>query len=120
MQVHTNTDNHVEGREALAAHVEEVVRSSLRHVQEYVTRVDVHLADENGARAGADDKRCLMEARVKGQPPVAVSQHAGSIHQAVDGAARRLRAALDSSLGKLNDHHRHAARAGADESETPE
>jgi ribosome-associated translation inhibitor RaiA len=109
MQVHTNTDNHLEGREALALHVEQVVRATLRHAQEHVTRVEVHLADENGARSSDDDKRCMMEARLKGRPPLAVSHHAGSVHQALDGAARKLRAAVDSTLGRLSEHHRHPA-----------
>ncbi len=109
MQIQINTDNHVDGNEALSAHVEDVVDNAVRHVKDHLTRVEVHLEDENGGKAGIDDKRCVMEARLKSHQPVAVSHHAGSIHQAVDGAARKLRAALEALLGRLDEHRRRPA-----------
>ena len=107
MQIQINTDHHIDGKEALCAHVEAVVENAVRHVKDHLTRVEVHLDDENGGKAGSDDKRCLMEARLRSHQPIAVSHHAGSIHQAVDGAARKLRASLEALLGRLDDHRRH-------------
>jgi ribosomal subunit interface protein len=104
MQIQTNTDNHIDGHEALAVHVEAVVAKTLRHIQDRVMRVEVHLSKESSGRAGADDKRCVMEARVEGRQPVAVTQDAASIHQAIDGAARKLKAALDTALGRQGEH----------------
>lgn len=104
MQIQTNTDNHIEGHEALAAHVQSVVEKTLRHAQDRITRVEVHLGDESRGRAGTEDKRCVMEARIEGRQPVAVTQNAASIHQAIDGAARKLKAALDTALGRQSNH----------------
>lgn len=104
MQIQTNTDNHIDGHEALASHVETVLQDKLRYQREHVTRVEVHLSDSNSAKAGADDKRCVMEARLKNHQPVAVSHQAGSLHQAIDGATTKLRSALEKLLGRLNDH----------------
>lgn len=104
MQIQTNTDNHIDGHEALAGHVETVVHDKLRHQREHVTRVEVHLSDGNSAKAGADDKRCVMEARLKNHQPVAVSHQAASLHQAIDGATTKLRAALEKLLDRLHDH----------------
>ncbi|MEO6407863.1 MAG: HPF/RaiA family ribosome-associated protein [Burkholderiaceae bacterium] len=109
MQIQINTDHHIDGNEALSAHVEAVVARAVRHIEDQLTRVEVHLDDENGGKAGIDDKRCLMEARLRSHQPVAVSHHAGSIHQAVDGAARKLRASLETLLGRRDDHRRHPA-----------
>ena len=106
MQIQINTDNHIDGNEALSTHVEAVVDNAVRHIKNHLTRVEVHLEDENGGKAGIDDKRCLMEARLKSHQPVAVSHNASSIHQAVDGAARKLKASLESLLGRLDDHRR--------------
>ncbi len=108
MQIQINTDNHIEGNEALSTHVEAVVENAVRHMKDQLTRVEVHLDDENGGKPGSEDKRCLMEARLRSHQPVAVSHHAGSVHQAVDGAARKLRAALESLLGRLDEHRRHS------------
>jgi ribosome-associated translation inhibitor RaiA len=47
-----------------------------------------------------------MEARVAGRQPVAVTDQAGSLHQAIDGAAQKLKRSLDSTLGKLGEHKR--------------
>lgn len=106
MQIQINTDNHIDGNAALSAHVEAVVESAVRHVKEQLTRVEVHLEDQNAGKAGTDDKRCLMEARLRSHQPVAVSHHAGSVHEAVDGAARKLRVALEALLGRLDASRR--------------
>jgi ribosome-associated translation inhibitor RaiA len=105
MHIQINTDHNVEGREGLAAHVEEVVASALSHVSAQITRVEVHLSDENGAKGGLNDKRCLMEARLEGRQPTAVTHHANTLPQAVDGAADKLKRAIESTIGRLRDHH---------------
>ena len=101
MQVILNTDNHVQGDEALAAHVDGVVESVLGRFRKQITRVEVHLSDVNGAKSGSRDKRCVMEARLEGRQPAAASNDADSRRAAISGAARKLQRLLDSSLGKL-------------------
>ena len=101
MKVLLNTDNHVQGDEALAQHVEEVVTDVLGRFGSQVMRVEVHLADTNAGKSGDNDKHCTMEARLEGRPPVAASADAETVRGAIGGAARKLQRALDSSLGKL-------------------
>lgn len=104
MLIQVNTDNHIKGREALVAQVESTVESNLRHFQSHITRVEVHLTDENSQKGGAKDKRCMMEARIEGRQPLAVSHEAESLTQAVDGAAKKLKASLATAMGRLNGH----------------
>lgn len=106
MQIHVHTDTNIESHEGLADHVKHVVEKALNHVSSHVTRVEVHLSDENGDKTSGEDKRCTMEARFEGRPPTAVTHHAGSVHQAIDGAADKLQRTLESALGKLRDSHR--------------
>jgi len=108
MQIQFNTDESVDGREALARHAKEVVQRVLGRFSDDVTRVEIHLSDVNGQKTGENDKRCLMEARVAGRQPVAVTDQTGSLHQAIDGAAQKLKRSLDSTLGKLGEHKRTA------------
>ena len=103
MQIQINTDNNIEGREELATQVEAVVQESLRRFSEQITRVEVHLSDENSHKSGQDDKRCVMEARLEGRQPAAVTHQAATLHEAVDGAADKLTASLESTLGRLRD-----------------
>lgn len=109
MHVQFNTDESVSGREALARYAEEVVRRALERFGKDVTRVEIHLSDINGDKAGENDKRCLMEARVAGRQPIAVTEQAGTLHQAIDGAAQKIKRSLDSALGKRVDQKRDAA-----------
>jgi hypothetical protein len=104
MQIQVNTDDHVTAREALVARVEGDVTAGLARFAEYVTRVEVHIGDENAGKSGSADKRCMMEARPSGRPPVSVTHHAGTIDEACSGAIRKLRSLLDSKIGQLQDH----------------
>jgi len=103
MKIQINTDNHIEGREGLAEHAKATVESTLGHLAEHVTRVEVHLSDENGDKGGGHDKRCMMEARLEGHQPIAASDEAETIDQAIAGAAEKLKHSLDHTLGRLSD-----------------
>jgi ribosome-associated translation inhibitor RaiA len=103
MQVQVNTDSNIDGREKLAAHVESLVESTLSRFSDRITRVEVHLSHQNGDKSGHDDKRCMMEARLEGRQPVAVTHQAATLNQAIHGAADRLQRSLESTLERLRD-----------------
>ncbi len=109
MQVHVNTDESVQGSEGLSRHASETVKKILDRFGDEITRVELHLSDQNGPRGGEADKRCLIEARLAGHDPLAVSETAHSLHQAIDGAARKLRRSLESLYGRLEDTRRRAS-----------
>ena len=111
MQIQINTGESVNGREALYRHTEGVVTDALGRFGDHVTRVEIHLSDVNGHKAGENDKRVLMEARIAGRQPIAVTDQAGSLHQAIDGATQKLKRSLDAALGKLADKRRIPAPA---------
>lgn len=105
MQIQINTDSNIEGNNALAQQVETVVRGTLDRFSEQITRVEVHLSDENSDnKFGAKDKRCLLEVRLAGRQPIAVSEQAPTLEQAVDGAAEKMKRSLDSTLGRLGNY----------------
>lgn len=104
MHIEFSTDNHIDGREALAAHVQSVVAHALGHVSRHVTRVEVHASDANGGKGGAHDKHCSMEARIEGRQPTVVSDEAATLEQAVTGAAGKLRRAVESVVERMQDH----------------
>ncbi len=104
MQVQVNTDHNIAGRETLAVKVRGVVENALSRFSEHITRVEVHLSDENGAKRGGGNQRCVLEARLEGRQPIAVTHDADTVDQAVDGAAEKLVHAIDSTLGRLYGH----------------
>jgi ribosome-associated translation inhibitor RaiA len=119
MQIQINTDHNIEGREALAAHVKSVVENALSRSSAHVTRVEVHLSDENGPKSGKDDKRCVMEARLQGREPIAVTHHAATLHQAVDGAAHKLARLVESTIERLHDQRSRAISLSHQEPKSP-
>ncbi|HEY3394595.1 MAG TPA: HPF/RaiA family ribosome-associated protein [Lacipirellulaceae bacterium] len=107
MQIRVTTDNNITGSEGLTSHVEGVVADVLGRFSQRLTRVEVHLADENSrAKSGENDKRCTMEARPRGLKPIAVTQQAATIDQAIDAAADTLAKSLDRTLERLDDRKR--------------
>lgn len=104
MQIQINTDRNIQGHESLTAAVHATVEKALKRFSEHITRLEVHVGDENADKRGRNDKRCMMEARLQGHQPVAVTEHAESVGQAIDGAARKLVHALEHTLGRLHDH----------------
>lgn len=103
MQIQLNTDKNVQGDDALGTWVDQQLRERLDRFGDVITRIEVHLSDINGARAGAHDKRCKLEARLAGRQPVAVSHDAGKVADAMFGAVEKLQRLLDTTLGRARD-----------------
>ena len=101
MQIQVNSDNHIQGSKRLEEWVRTTIESTLERYEEDLTRVEVHLRDENGDKPGPHDMRCQLEARPKGHQPVSVTHKASTMEQAIDGAATKLEHALEHMFGKL-------------------
>ena len=121
MQIQINIDHNIEGHEALAAQVRGVVESALSRFSDHITRVEVHLSGENSDKKGGNDEmRCMMEARIEGRQPIAVTHQAASLDQAVDGAADKLTRLIESTLGRLRDQERRRTAPTSGEPTIPE
>ncbi|MDM0011860.1 HPF/RaiA family ribosome-associated protein [Variovorax sp. J22P168] len=115
MQIQVNTSNGIENKETLEQWADGEMRQNLSRFAGEVTRVEIHLSDENSRRGGAADKRCTMEARLAGHQPLAVSHDGATIDEAFRGASDKLKRSLDSTLGRLLDHRdRDSIRKDAD------
>lgn len=102
MQIQVRTDSHIEGGERFKDFVKDTVSSGLERFADKITRVQVHVQDENAHKPGDNDKRCTMEARVAGLQPVGVSHNDATVDKAVHGALNKLENRLTSMLGKLS------------------
>jgi ribosome-associated translation inhibitor RaiA len=104
MQIHINTDRNIEGREAMAAYVSSETEHALSRFRDHITRVEVHLSDENSdKKGGKDGLRCVMEARLEGHQPIAVTHQAATLDKAVNGAADKLTRLIGSTIGRIHD-----------------
>lgn len=103
MLVRVTTDNHIRASETLTRELETDIESKLRRFVPQLTRVEVHLADENSGKHSDNDKTCTLEARLAGLQPLAATASGAQIDQAVNGAVDKLIALLEHKLGRLGD-----------------
>lgn len=101
VQIQINTDENIQGSEALIAQFSDQIRDNLDRYSQHITRIEVHLSDNNAGKSGNSDKRCLMEVRLEGQQPKVVSNKAGVLESAFTGAIHKLLRVLESDLGKI-------------------
>ena len=104
MKIQVNTDHNIHGREATIEQIEATVEAALGHLSEHITRVEVHVSDENAKKYGSTDKHCMMEARLEKHQPIAVTEDAATLDEAINGAAHKLKRLLDHTLSRLIEH----------------
>ena len=121
MQILINTDHHIKGHEPLNARVKDAVAHTLQRYSEQISRVEVHLGDQSGKTNGPHDHRCMMEARLQGRAPIAVTHEAKTLDQAVDGAASKLQRLIGDVIGRQRDQKTgHKSQAVAEPPEAEE
>ena len=100
MLIQITTDKNIEGSEASIARFTTLIEEKLERFDEHITRVIAHLSDDNAAREAGDDKRCVLEASLKGTSPLVVTVIGPTPHQSVKTAAEKLSSLLEKSLEK--------------------
>lgn len=102
MKIQLNTDHNIEGNERLQAFLENKISGALSRFENYITRIEVHLSDENAGKSGPNDKRCLLEVRPEGREPLSVTANADTVESAVNSAIAKIKQVLDTEIGKLS------------------
>lgn len=103
MKIQLNTDKNIPGSEKLEAFLTEKINRSLKRFASRITRIEVHLSDQNAQKSGADDIQCKIEARIEGVHPVIVTDRNDTKEKAIDSAIDKMKSALDTVTGKLKN-----------------
>ena len=103
MKVQFNTDKNIQGTEKLEAYVSEKINHDLERFADKITRVEVHLSDQNADKGGKDDILCKLEVRLEGMQPVLVKAKDSAKEKALDDAVHKMKAALTTIIGKMRD-----------------
>jgi hypothetical protein len=110
MKVQVNTSNDIENKDTLERWASDYLNEQLARYEQDITSIEVQMTDENHSGRGGDgDKRCMMEARVNGRAPIAVTNYGADQNVAFRGAAEKLANALEHAFGKL-DRREHRVR----------
>lgn len=104
MKIQFNTDRTIIGNERNEDFFSEQITIELERFRTRITRIEAHISDENGKKDGINTIRCLIEARLEGRQPIAVSDQADTTEQAISGAIDKLKTALETLFGRLENH----------------
>jgi ribosome-associated translation inhibitor RaiA len=100
MHIQINTDQNIGGSARMSAYFTKNLEETFGRFDGEITRIEMYLTDVNGDKEGDEDKRCLLEARLKGLNPVVVTHHAETMDIAVSGAMDKLVKSIESTIGK--------------------
>jgi len=100
MLIQINTDKNIEGTTELITHFTSLLQDHLQRFDEYLTRVEVFLSDENASREAGNDKKCILEVRPKGQDPIVVTAVTDNLYLSVKTAAEKMFLTLEKSVSK--------------------
>jgi putative sigma-54 modulation protein len=100
IQIHTNG---VQNSAALNERALHSIESAMKVWRDQVTRVEVHLHDDNGPKSGRD-KRCVLEIRLAGLQPMAVEAANEDLYKAIDEAAGKAERAVRHKLERHDAH----------------
>lgn len=104
MQIQFNSDKNVILDEEQIVYSTSLISEELSRFSDQITRLEIHLSDDDGNKDGFNDKRCMVEARLAGMNPIAVTDHANSPEQAILGAIDKLKTSLEKITGRLKDY----------------
>lgn len=104
MKIQLNTDKNIPGDKRVESYLNSVIEDKLSLFSEHITRIEVHLADENSSKKGKNDKRCMLEARLENTRPIAVTSYANSVEKAVNDSLAKLKASIEKIYGRLKNH----------------
>jgi len=101
MKIQLNTDKNIQGEEILETYVSEKISNSLKRFADKITRIEVHISDQNAHKVSIDDIQCKIEARLEGLQPIIVVAKSNTKEKALNDAIAKMKTSLDKILGKL-------------------
>ena len=104
MLIQINTDKNIQGDVRTNDYFSGVFENALERFGQHITRLEAHLSDGNSQKEGPNDKRCMLEARLKGLQPIVVTHKAENLDLAVKGAADKMKNTLETTIGKMRDY----------------
>ena len=104
MLIQINTDKTLSGDKRHQDYFSSQITEELERYESHITRIEVHLKDENGKKDGLNDMSCVLEARLKGRQPIAVTSQEDTVDLAVTSAIEKIKISIDTILGRIQNH----------------
>lgn len=94
-----NTDKNIAGNKEFTETFVQQIDIELKRFSKDITKVIAYVSDENAAKIGLNDKKCVLEARLEGRQPIAVTHHSNTVQEAVTGAIEKLKVNFERLAG---------------------
>lgn len=75
MKILQNTDYNISGSEEMRETLKALIKDTFDSFREYITRLEVKFRDESSYQYSENDRRRVLETRLKGMQPLAVASH---------------------------------------------
>ena len=105
MKIQINTDKTLSGNHRMQEYFTSQIHETLKKYEDHITRIEVHLKDENGSKGGVNDKTCVLEVRLKGLKPIAVTSQADTMELAFEEAITKTETLLKTNRGRIENNH---------------
>ncbi len=96
----------------LKVYGERRIQFALGRFAQRISRLDLHLSDENGPKGGVD-KSCRLIARIVPNSTIAIQDIDADFHALLDRAVERLARSIRRELGRRRDHRNVSPGAGS-------
>ncbi|MEC5292716.1 hypothetical protein VSX64_19030 [Aurantimonas sp. C2-6-R+9] len=103
MDIEIRTDSNIDGDADMVEKAKNEVEKSLGRFDAHVTSIHIHFSDASAGKEGLEDIQCMIEARMEGRKPEAVTEKASTTDKALGSAIGKMRRLLDSEIGKMRD-----------------
>jgi len=105
MKVQINTGHNIVIDAETAQSLSSAITVHLAHFDARITRVELHLRDDDGAvRSGPQQMHCMLEVRLAGRQPDVVTAAASTVELAVRDAAHKMQQLLDGIFSRAQSH----------------
>ena len=104
MLVQIHTDKNIEGGSRFSEYFTAEIKEQLARFNELVTRIEVHVTDENGSKTSPNDKKCVIEARIEKKQPIAVTAHGDTAEKSFFEALEKVQRVLETTVEKIKAH----------------
>ncbi|MCL5129298.1 HPF/RaiA family ribosome-associated protein [Algibacter sp. L4_22] len=103
MIIQLNIDKNTDGDERLQSYLNTIIKDELSNFSDNITRIEVHLSDENSLKNEEHDNRCMLEARLENRQSITVTSNANTVETAVNDALKKLKVSLDTIEWRLKN-----------------
>ena len=104
MKILINTDSSISGTEEMRTNLGVTIANAFDRFSDRLTRIEAKISDEDGDKSSENDKRCVLEVRLKGMEPLVVTGLGHTVENALDVAIDKMKSTLETAMGRLKNY----------------